>query len=994
MNEEELTIVEPKIDDEQALADAQVMAEMPPAEVTDVSEAEAGIGADITRFITKAVGIHPDVPISKVMPSPKAKVSAEIPTPKVDTPEPTVEAPKPKAKPTRMTAWANREILAKKPEPKEKKIGEMVVSKPRAVHEAEVVPMPNDVNPDAMFTKMEQGTSPKFAKFNPEKEAANLVEADIDQFDDSVSHQINFNTLENEDDVNSVIASIAEQNKANIDFERRGVVSDDQLMKFANDIGADETFVRDVFMREAGGAIPPAEYVVAMRQVLNQSATKLKMLADKVAGEFSPQDKIEFARQFDFHRKFQSKFMGVRAEYGRGLRALGVQMGNENDVLMTLGAMERELDITKVAAMISDSESATGINKMVNAYSSNAKYGMDLLYTEYMSSMLSGVSTQMLNFGGTIANISVNMAERKVASWMPKGAHAMDEVQNDEVTAMLIGYSSSFKDAMKAGWKTLKTGDPYKGMGATGEAFTMPMPSEKFAMGETSGAVADMAFKAMAFPLRNVMGSTDTFFKVLNERAQLASNSFREAKAMVNRGEIKPEQFQETLASIINNPHQSMINKSEDFSKEMAYQETPGKMLTNIMSAINKTPGARWVVPFVKTLGNITRQTLVERGPFAWMQQKFRDDYNAGGAKRQLVLAKMSMGTGFMAGAYMLAESGSLTGPAPKDKAERDAWKAAGMKPFSVVFNNEDGTKEYVPYTGLEPFATFFGIAASISDYQRKSSYVDLYDGEDEKFNSVMSDLLVAISENTLNRTFAVGLQTFMDAVSEGDAKSFQRLAQSYANTMIPLAGLRRNITKDMDEYKRNTAGVMEYIQSQIPTMSEALPPVRDLFGEPVTHDYTYIRWSPSTSTKDPVRLELLRLNEQTKKMAVPPARAILGKQKIKPEDSEKWLTYARKEYRDFSGRTLHERINDTIQDENYLSMLEDDKVKHIQSITQKNDMAALKELSKEDEELFLRLHAKDIVRSANILIEKENMDKEDALEEAKQEYEDIFGGR
>lgn len=986
---QELEVVQPTLDEVQAEQDALAMAEAPAEEVQlDTSAEEASIVGDVARFIGKAVGVTPDVPLKSATPSPKVEGTTAAP-----------KAEAPKAAPTKkeisgLSAWKHKEILAKKPlPPKPKVIGEMVVSKPRQEVSVEIVDAP-EVQAGKLFDKVEQGVAPKFAVFNPEKEAANLVESDIDQFNDSVSHQINFNTLENEDDVNAIIASMAESNKANIDFERRGVVGDDQLQLLAKDIGADPKFLEDVMKREAGGAVPPAEYIVAMRQVLNSSATKLKILADKInLPTTSAQDKIDFTHQFDFHRKFQSKFMGVRAEYGRGLRAMGVNVGNESDALMVLGAMEKNIDLDKLARMISNGESAQGINKLVDAHANNFKYSADMLYSTYMSSMLSGLSTQVLNVAGSISNMSINMMERKLAALIPKGKGALDDVQNDEVTAMMIGYTNSFMDAWKAGWKTLKTGEPYKGFGVFGEEFVNTMPSEQFDMGNITGTAADLATKALLFPLKNMMGSGDAFFKVLNERAQLSSLSYRTAKDMVNRGEITPSEFPSTLANLMENPQQVMMAQAESYSKEMAYQETPGKVLTKITSALSGTPGMRWVVPFVKTIGNITRQTLLERTPIGMLSGKIRDDIAAGGSRRQLALAKMGLGTGITAATFMLAENGKITGPMPKDDNEKKAWKAAGIKPFSVVFDNADGTKTYTPYTGLEPFATFFGIAASLADYGRKSQYVDLYDGEDEKHHELVSGLLFAISENTMNKTFAVGMQNFFDATSGNNVGAWERMINGYANTLIPYAGLRRNITKEMDEIKRATGGTLEYIQSQIPGMSDKLPPVRDIFGEEVKHDYTWVRWSPTTSTNDPVNMEILRLREVTHQMAVPNAKDNLGKQRITPEDREKWMTYARRDHIGSDGRTLKERISDTIQEDSYLNLLEVDKVKRIQSIVKTNDMAAMKAMSKDDPELARRLNMKDIVRSAMKLKEFEGMDADAALEQANEEFDATFGG-
>lgn len=949
-------------------------------------EREAGIVSDVARFIGKATGIATDAPLKQAMPQPQAKTA----TPKAEAPK----APQPK-KETGLSAWANREILSKKPIVKDKKIGDMV----KTVNTPKLKPIEPEMTQAQsdqvkLFDAVERGTSPKFAQFNPQKEAANLVESDIDQFDDTLSHQINFNTLDNEDEVNAVIASMAESNKANIDFERRGVVGDDQIRLLAKDIGADENFIRDVFLREAGGAIPPAEYVVAMRQVLNQSATQLKLLADEVTKTQSPKTQIEFARQFDFHRKFQSKFMGVRAEYGRGLRAMGIPTQGENDVLMTLGAIEKNMDTMKLAQMINDAESAQGINKMVGGYNDNWKYTADVFYTHYMSSMLSGLSTQILNVAGNTVNMGVNMMERKIASLIPRGKNALDDVQNDEVTAMFIGMQSAFGDAMKAGWKTLKDGEPYKGFGVFGEDFSMPLPSEKYNQDNLLGTMMDLSFKALTFPLRNVMGSADSAFKVLNERSQLSALAYREAKGAVRRGEISPDEFQGKLQEMIESPQMAMMSQSEQYSKEMAYQENPGQILTSWSNAISKTPGMRWITPFVKTLGNITRQTLVERSPAAPLSAKFREDFAAGGSRRQIALAKMGMGIGVTSIAIGMANEGRITGPMPKSNAERKAWKEAGIKPFSVVFKDESGANVYVPYTGLEPFATFFGIAASLSDFERKGEFVDLSDGEQEKYSELVSNFMFAVSENTMNKTFAVGLQNFFDATSGNNVAAFTRMMQGYTNTMIPYAGLRRNLTKDYDEVKRKTSGVFDYVQSQIPILSESLPPVRDSFGEEVTHDYTYIRWMPSVGKNDAVSNEVLSLYEKTHKSAMPNVKDILGGQKISPEDSEKWVTFARRDYTDSSGRTLKERIADTIQSEYYQSLISEDKVKHIQKIVQKNDMAALKQLSKDDKELFMRLHAKEIVRSAQKMIEFEQMDADSALEQANEEYEDLFGGQ
>ena len=883
------------------------------------------------------------------------------------------------------SAWANRKILSLKPtETPIKTVEQMVEAKaPLAVEAPEQ-------QATKLFDKIENQQVPVFNKFNPRKEALDLMDSDIDEFDDALPYQINFNTIDNEDDVKAIIADMAEKNKTQIQQMRRGVVSDEQLYKLADDLGQDPKMIQDVLTRQAGGSIPPAEYIVAIRQALDQSAVKLKEYAKLVVENGSPTDKVNFSRQFDFHRKFQTSFMGIRAEYGRGLRAMGIPYDrNQEGVLEVMGAMEANLNVDTLANTILNARSTRGINQQVSGYGDIWKYGADAFYTNYVSSMLSGLSTQVLNIGGNVANLSTKLMDRKLAAWLPKGKNAPDEVQTDEITAQMIAYTSSFSDALSTAWKTLKTGEMYKGMDATGSRIDAPLPSEYFKLSGIGGSLLDGAFNFARFPIRNVMGSTDAFFKVISERGELASLAYRQAKTELDAGRIEPDMFKARLKDLMENPTDELKAKSTAFAREIAFQESPGETITKVNNAIQAVPGLRYIAPFVNTLSNITRQTLVERTPLAPLAKSWRDDFMAGGARRQLAESKVLMGTGILSMAYAMAQNDMLTPPMPNDKATRDLWKANGIKPLSVVFTNEDGQKVYVPHTGIEPFSTLFGVVASMHQFTNKLEFYDLTKDDEERFNSLYSDLLFAVSENTLNKTFATGIQTFFEAVNQGQ-KSFEKLTAMTTNTMIPYAGLRRNITKDMDEYKRSTDSVMEYIQSQIPLMSDELPQVLDIFGEPLKHDYTWLRWTPSYETKDPVRKELEALHTETKRMGGTDFRDKFGGLLAKPKDRAEWLQFARKEFTDAQGRNVHDILSDIIQSEGYKDMTSFEKVELIGSIFRRNDMAALQELSKNNPELYLKLHNTDVVKKAYYNLEKEGMTREDALQMAKEE---IMGG-
>lgn len=934
---QEQTMLNPQIDEEQVQTEAQVMAQTQDAYQPIQGSETASLGSQVAKQVTKGA--------------------------------------------SDFSAWANRHILSIKPQEAPLKTPQELLTPIKQVEETA------EQSAVRLFDSVEKQQAPVFNRFNRKKEALGLVDSDVNEFDSAMPYQINFDTIRDEEEVRGVIAYMAEANKGSIQEMRRGVVSDEQLYKLADDLNADPKMIQDVLARQAGGAIPPAEYIVAIRQTLDQSAVKLKELANTYLESQSPTDKLSFSKQFDFHRKFQASFMGIRAEYGRGLRAMGIPYDAQSrDILETMGAMEANLDVDTLARTISTAKSTKGINQQVDGYSSAWQYGADVFYTNYVSSMLSGLSTQVLNIGGNIANISANLMERKIASWMPKGKNALDEVQNDELTATLIGYRSSFFDAWKSAWHTLKTGEMYKGMDATGNQVDTPLPSEYFKLSGATGSIMDFTFNALRFPIRNVMGGTDAFFKTISERGELASLAYRQAKGELDNGTIQGDYFTTRLQELMTTPTEELKSKSTMFAREMAFQENPGEQMQKILNAVNTTPGLKYFVPFARTMSNMFSQTMVERTPLAPLSKKFREDIQAGGARRQLAESKLGMGLGITTLALGLAENDMITPPLPKDKATRDLWKSSGIKPNSFVFTQEDGSKVYVPHTGLEPFSSFFNVVASLHDYNKKMEFFDFSEGEMERYNDVVGGLLFAVSENTLNKTFAVGLQGIFDAVNNG-ANSFERLAGMTANSMIPYSGLRRNITKELDEYKRSTDGIMEYIQAQIPMMSDELPPILDIFGEEVKHDYTWLRWTPSYETKDAVRKELESIHEATRRMAGSEFRDTFGQLLVKPKDRVEWQKFARKEFTDSQGRNLHGILSDIIQDEGYKQLTSIEKLDLISSTIRRVDMAALQTLSKENPELYLKLHNKDIVKRAFYNLEKEGMTREDAYNMAKEEF-------
>ena len=86
------------------------------------------------------------------------------------------------------------------------------------------------------------------------------------------------------------------------------------------------------------------------------------------------------------------------------------------------------------------------------------------------------------------------------------------------------------------------------------------------------------------------------------------------------------------------------------------------------------------MLTFVRTPVNILRFSA-ERSPAAPLLKEWRADYLAGGARRDLAVAKMAVGTGIMAYSVKLAADGHITGGGPADKDVAATMRANGWQP-------------------------------------------------------------------------------------------------------------------------------------------------------------------------------------------------------------------------------------------------------------------------------------------------------------------------
>ena len=100
-----------------------------------------------------------------------------------------------------------------------------------------------------------------------------------------------------------------------------------------------------------------------------------------------------------------------------------------------------------------------------------------------------------------------------------------------------------------------------------------------------------------------------------------------------------------------------------------------------------------------------------EHSPAGLLLKNMQDDIKAGGARKDMALAKMSIGSAAMIATYSLIAEGRLTGGGPEDRDLKATLYRQGWKPYSVKFGDE-----YISIRGLEPFSTIMMIMGDIGD--------------------------------------------------------------------------------------------------------------------------------------------------------------------------------------------------------------------------------------------------------------------------------------
>lgn len=610
----------------------------------------------------------------------------------------------------------------------------------------------------------------------------------------------------------------------------------------------------------------------------------------------------------------------------------------------------------------------------------------------YGTWLLSNPKTFIVNAISTALAIPTGVMERKIAEFMPgrmsletsmrRALAAKDtrltheqrialhadaaapfqrSVESGEAHAMLFSLFDNVGKAWKLAKQAAKTGESKFSNQRSAEGLeTAPpqggyhrvsedirgirsingLPVNALMKGITAGPLAYFWDALGAVAQTSSMGlmATDEFFKAMNYQMSLQALAWRKA---MQDGMADGKSISQVMDEM-----QAFLTKPPEAARDLAIHEASERTFTRplnsyqdglmawmgagVQQAADKSPIMRLFVPFVRTGVNITYYNLERMPGINLFVKEVQRDMQAGGARRDLALARMSMG--FMTGAAVMVAGAlglGMRGEGDPRRERRVLEEASKQQRYSWRIPWQD-TFLSVSFHRLDPLSQSLGM---LLDWSAAAEDVYASNAVDE-WLEIGAAGLWALTKNITNRNYNQGLQDFFELVQNDENQDpetiksrWEQFIQNQFARMVP-AGIGALETA-LDPTMTEIDGIWTAFKSRLP-FGEKVPRL-DFWANP----YKTPSVHPLVDIVNPFPIQFENMGPVTEELLeqraniAGPSRFLLQVQrpqqgaedqavKLSPEAWNRLKTLFAKEVTDDSGLHLGEALAKEIASKEY----------------------------------------------------------------------------
>lgn len=623
------------------------------------------------------------------------------------------------------------------------------------------------------------------------------------------------------------------------------------------------------------------------------SAKHLDGLAAKVAdGSATPTELAEMAQTIHFHNLLQQSVKGYQTNVAQSLAVMRMPRDGAVDISTIIENFGNETDIVKFAQAYQDLKTPEGKANLIKSMAQGSPW--EKMFTVYVNGILSRPGTHIKNALSNTVFLPWRMTERAIASGVGTlrqgiGLGGDDRYQLLEVPTMMASTST----AIGNGWELMShafvNGVP-KGWSDPTKIARQQSRMELFNY-KSDGSLLSAGVKAMNYvttlPGRSLM-SSDEFFKGVNYTYELAAETSRLGintydEALKGGASVADALKAKTNAidKFLLDPPDYVAGLAETGTFTQKLEGTAGQLQSALTPNTATGFALRTQMPFIATPVNVMGE-VVSRTPLAPFTSSFWSAMKQGGKEADMAMTKVGLGSAAIYGFSQMATNDSITGSGPGDKGTRQAMERQGWQPYSFVFDisniSEDvrqdfsqfpdmvrfgsgdyAGKVYLSYQGMEPVGALMAMSADYVDYAR-------YEEDDSRVNALAGGLVFGVANYMLEHPFLTGVSNITTLLGGNVPNSRQHLVEilngiakigttTAIKAVEPLSGLVTSTKEKIDPLRRDyqadpnlpagMKGLMDAVnkwKSETPGLSESLPPVSNIWSEPVSHEYS---WSP-----------------------------------------------------------------------------------------------------------------------------------------------------